>query len=145
MKKVERAMPSAVRNGYILLECIVALVLLGFLMPIFGQLYHVSHDFLQSTVRHSTALQSRHYIQFVLREDMKQALSLSQIGSDFVLHTAVGNIAYTLEGEVLKRRLSGQTIRLNPDLGLRCFAMTMTTDSLVLQLETNMGIVVVGR
>jgi len=132
-------------RGYILLELIISLVLLGFLMPILAQIYHVAHGFLQTTTRQSSALQERHYLHFVLREDMQKALSVSQIGDDYLIHTSVGTITYTLEAEVLKRRFLGQTIRLNPDLSVRCLAITMTPEILKLQVETDLGTLVLRR
>jgi len=137
------AKPRKVTNtgGYILLEMIIGLVLLGVLLPFMGQFQMVAQNFLQKTATKNSALQVRHYVQFILREDMKNATSLSQVGADVVLHTALGDITYILEGEILKRRFSGQTIRFNPDLELRCLGIAMTGSPMAIRLETNFGVV----
>jgi hypothetical protein len=135
---------SSKRNhGYILLELIIGLVLLGVLMPILMHCYQASHGMLQKIAQRNTALQVRHYLQFVLREDMVQTHSLAQIGGDIVLYTDLGEIVYTIEDGVLKRRFSGQTLRLNPDLSLRCLSLNPVSSAMGLRLETTLGAVIV--
>jgi len=141
-KKTFLAKPRKDRDaGYILLEMVIGLVLLGVLLPFMGQFQMVAQNFLQKTATKNSAIQVRHYIQFILREDMKNATSLSQVGAEVVVHTVLGDITYILEGEILKRRFSGQTIRFNPDLDLRCFSLAMTLSPMMVRLETNFGVV----
>lgn len=142
-KNVFLAKPKKHTNagGYILLEMVIGLILLGVLLPFMGQFQMVAQNFLQKTATKNSAQQVRHYIQFVLREDIKNATSLSQIGADVVIHTVLGDITYSLDEGVLKRRFSGRTIRLNPDLDLRSLAMEMTRSPMFIRLETNIGVV----
>jgi len=136
---------DAPSRGYILLEIIIALVLLGVLLPFFGQFYQVAQRFFQTVVTDNTSLQSLQYIQFVLREDMKNTTAVTPVDADVILTTALGDILYSLEDGVLKRRFSNQTIRFNPNLDLRCLSITGTASPLYVRLETNYGIVEVQR
>jgi type II secretory pathway pseudopilin PulG len=132
-------------GGYILLEMVIGLVLLGVLLPFWGQFYQVYQRFFQTLATENAALQVRHYIQFVLREDMKNTTAVTEINGEVVVTTVLGDAVYIREGEILKRRFSGQTIRLNPDLDLRVLAIHGTSSPMSVRLETNYGIVEIHR
>lgn len=132
-------------RGFFLLECVVALALMGTLMGLIGHWLQVSRRGVHMYAGQLAAYHESLYVQFVLREDLKQTTSLARVSQDVFMQTPQGVVAYSIEDGILKRRFAGQTIRLNPDKAMVCYALDVQADPMRVRLDMSLGPIVVAK